>query len=304
VPLMAIAVFALAFAVMVGNVTVASAGKSNHAKKTKKKKKKKRKTLAGPQGPAGPAGPEGPAGTPGGAGTPGADAVHQNSNWGVISRNTSGSVSAYLRDGPFGGFGVTAAPPKGNGSLGLDVATGGHIQFGNEVDYFGDIVKNINTLSYSVYQTDENTDVGGNNAAQGNLPNLSFEVNPHVNGSGSTYSSLVFIPPPSVEGSDNGWQPTIDASGATTPGVSGWWFTNGAISTALGGVCTQAMPCSWSTLKAALVADDAIDAPPMTVYSVEINKGVDNPWHGAVDAVRVDNEVADFNADGVRTVAP
>ena len=45
-------------------------------------------------------------------------------HWGIIDRNTIGSPVADLRTGPYGSFGATGAaagPPRGVGSLGIEV---------------------------------------------------------------------------------------------------------------------------------------------------------------------------------------
>jgi hypothetical protein len=43
--------------------------------------------------------------------------------------------------------------------------------------------------------------------------------------------------------------------------------------------------------------------PYATLFSVQITKGRDNAWQGAVDALRINAEVFDFEATGVKVRA-
>src|ERR1700694_3895283 len=76
-------------------------------------------------------------------------------HWGIITRNTIGSPVAALRKGPYGSIGVTgpsSRPPYGIGSLGIETANNSttlvppseKVDFGNEVDFFGDPVLALN----------------------------------------------------------------------------------------------------------------------------------------------------------------
>ncbi|GAB3144709.1 hypothetical protein [Microbispora hainanensis] len=213
-------------------------------------------------------------------------------HWGVIYRNTSGDPSAVLRGGPYGRTSDAPAakqpPPYGIGSLGLIV--GGntdHIQFGNETDFANIPLADIDTLTYWIF-TGADADV----FPTINRPNLNLEVDPNRPETGN-YSSLVYLPNTSVAPSapstplPNVWQ-QYDASAEG----SRWYMTRpGTLTT-----CTQANPCSFAELKALL--PDAV-----ITYSIAINKGSnDGPFHGAVDGLRINDAVYDFEPLGVKTL--
>ncbi|MEV6699333.1 hypothetical protein AB0M68_19520 [Streptomyces sp. NPDC051453] len=215
-------------------------------------------------------------------------------HWGVITRNTIGSPVAALRNGPFGSFGVTdasARPPYGRGSLGIEVADGSttlsppseKVDFGNEVDFYGDSVLGLNQVGFHVFQTDENVSYGG----PGNLPNIRFEIKPNLSASTSTYSSLVWVPDaPAMTGR---WSPYLDAA------TSGKWFLTGNAGSVTG--CNQTTMCDFAHLKTAL--NDGGAKP--TIYTVAVGKGRDHTWVGAVDGLRINKTIYDFEADGVKT---
>lgn len=85
----------------------------------------------------------------------------------------------------------------------------------------------------------------------------------------------------------NRWSGYIDA---TTTG--GWYFTG-----AEGGctLCTQATMCPFTVAKGRLN-----DGPPDPIfYTVAVGKGRDNVWVGAVDGLRMNNKIYDFEFTGV-----
>ncbi|MDX3095468.1 hypothetical protein PV417_13050 [Streptomyces sp. ME19-03-3] len=210
-------------------------------------------------------------------------------HWGVITRNTIGSPVAALRDGPFGSFGVTGSasrPPYGNGSLGIEVADDSttltppseKVDFGNEVDFYGSRVRDLTRLGFHVFQTQENVDYGGTR----NLPNIRFEINPRLPSlPADTYSTMVWRPPAVAQ--VNRWSGFLDAT------TTGDWFLSG---NELAPLCTQSAPCSFTTLRNAL--------QQATIYSVAVGKGRDDNWVGAVDGLRINRYVYDFEAEGVR----
>ncbi len=216
-------------------------------------------------------------------------------HWGVITRNTIGSAVADLRSGPYGSFGVTGAashPPFGTGSLGLQVSdnalSGGtpqeKVAFGNEVDFFGDLVQDLNTVAFRVFQTGENAAI-----SPSNMPNIAFEIDPNVGG--SNYTSMVWVPDPAPV--TDRWSALID--GATT----GDWYFTGTAGTVTG--CNQATMCSFSAAKAALVANNDGGTPNGgKIYTVAVAKGRDNAWVGAVDGLRINDTRYDFEPYGVR----
>ena len=58
--------------------------------------------------------------------------------------------------------------------------------------------------------------------------------------------------------------------------------------------------CSWTDLQAFL--NDGGDAP--TLLSVSVTKGSDVEWHGAVDGLRINDTVYDFEEHGVAITTP
>lgn len=216
-------------------------------------------------------------------------------HWGVITRNTIGSPVAALRNGPFGSFGVTgpsARPPFGTGSLGIEVADNAtsltppseKAAFGNEVDFFGDPVLGLDQVGFHVFQTGENVTYGG----AANMPNITLEINPNLTGAaGTTYASMVWVPDPSPV--TNQWSPYLDAT------TTGKWFLTGAAGTATH--CNQTTMCTFQQLRTAL--NDGGDQP--VIYTVAVAKGRDHMWIGAVDGLRINRTVYDFEAGGVRT---
>ncbi|MET7988942.1 hypothetical protein [Streptomyces sp. NPDC005281] len=216
-------------------------------------------------------------------------------HWGVITRNTIGSPVAVLRNGPFGSFGVTgsaARPPYGTGSLGIEVSDSStsltppseKVDFGNEVDFYGEPVLGLNKVGFHVFQTGENISYGG----PGNMPNIKFEINPNLTAaSATTYSTMVWLPPASPV-SDR-WSPYLDAT------TTGTWFLTGNAGSVTG--CNQSTPCTFPQLKTAL--NDGGSAP--SIYTAAVGKGRDSMWIGAVDGLRINQNIYDFEADGVRT---
>lgn len=203
-----------------------------------------------------------------GAGDPFRDG--KDVHWGVVSRNTIGSPVAALRDGPFVP-GPGGEPPFGDGSLGVEVAAvPGSIEkvdFGNEVDFFGDSLAPLSKVGFFVFQTGE--------SGAANMPNIRIEIAP----TGTGYTTMVWNPGPSLVA--NRWSDFIDA---TSNGS--WYFTNG-----LGG-CSLATPCSFAVAKSKV--------PAATIYTINVGKGRDSAWVGAIDGLRLNNTIYDFEADGVR----
>ena len=232
---------------------------------------------AGPVGPVGPTGPQGPAGTI----TP--EGIH----WGIIDRNTIGSPVGALRTGPFEG---TSHPTLGDGSLGFSVANVAgateKITFGNEVDYTGDLVRNISSVGFSVFTTNEDKALNVNN-----LPNITFEVDPtgFAETTGPNYSSLVFNPA-GASLTPNTFN-SIDATSAT---AGTWWFT-GATGVTVG--CNQTTLCTFDQLKTNVAAK----FPNMQILTLAVAKGRDYAWNGAIDALVYNDETINFEPFGVVT---
>jgi hypothetical protein len=233
----------------------------------------------GPAGPAGPAGPRGETGARGETGPKGDPGpTLSTGNWGIMNRGIVGSPSLSLRSGPV--FGASR-PPYGNGSLNVTVATGERAAFGNEVDAFG-TVDDLDAVGFSVFTTGENSGRGNPN-----MPNITFEINPNLSSTPSTFSSLVFVA--AANSPANQWSGYIDATSA----AAGFWWLTGAAGTATG--CTLAAQCSFDEIKAAL--DDG--APAAAIGTAAVTKGADFAWSGAIDGLRINSQIFNFEETGV-----
>jgi hypothetical protein len=251
----------------------------------------------GPQGPSGPAGPPGADGAPGVAGPPGPVGPPgpglSAGNWGVMDRNTIGSPVAELRSGPFtpaltgdaaDPFDLEtegSGPPFGTGSLNLTVGDGDEkVSFGNEVDFFNVPLGAPSAIGFHVYN------VGENLSGIVPMPSIAFEIDPNVDGFDTNYSTLTFFP----EVSELGWSEYIDA---TTSGL--WGLTGSAFA---GEPCwIDGVLCTWADLVDLL--GDGGEAP--TLFTVAITKGRDSAWHGAIDGLRLNDTIYDFEEYGVVT---
>ena len=214
-------------------------------------------------------------------------------HWGVVSRNTIGSGIAQLRNGPaviVQPGGQESDPPFGKGSLGIEVtgcpqqataASQEKVDFGNEVDFYGNPLSGLTAVGYYVFQTGENAshrcsgDVGNSNP--NNLPNIHIEV---TGAAGTTYTTLVWVP----DGTGltvNQWSPYIDAT------TNGQWYFTGTAGTNSG--CNSGTMCSFA---------HAVSFGG-NILSIAVGKGRDYTWVGAVDGLRINKKSYDFEADGV-----
>lgn len=250
----------------------------------------------GATGPAGPAGVVGATGPAGPAGAPGQSAAVYGERWGVIARNVHGSPVAELRLGPWGRdpAEATAAqePPFGTGSLGLAVSgqpVGGlpseaeKASFGNESDFAGLRIADIDAIGFSVFATAE----GSDDPSEVAMPNIAIEIDPDVsNGSDPVdYTSIVYVPPKPDE--TRRWQ----AYDATS---EGGWLASGQGGAVTG--CTGAALCGFDELKG-LLGDDA-----EVTLSVAVAMGRDGAFAGAVDGLTIGDDVYDFEPLGVRVL--
>jgi hypothetical protein len=244
-------------------------------KKLRKRIKRHARGRVGPQGPQGP---------PGANGSNGQDATYQGPHWGLIDRNTTGTGIADLRAGPFTG---PSAPPFGDGSLGIETTSTEKASFGDEVDFAGDPVSGLSQVGFYVYSTGEDQGYGANNQ-----PNITLEINPSV--AGKDYTSMVYNAQ-TADTVTNGWSGYLDTTAAATAN-RGWWFTNSSVGTATN--CTQAHFCSLSEAQAALDANNDGGAAA-SILSVAVGKGTDFQYQGAVDGLRINDTIYDFEPFGV-----
>jgi hypothetical protein len=252
----------------------------------------------GPKGDQGDPGAQGATGPQGPKGDPGDPASLSRLPWGVIGRNTMGSPTAYYRVGPLGrngGYAATVPPPAGAGSLGLHVegvnGTGSSAEklaFGDETTFADRPVRDLTSLSYWVFTAED--------AFSGHsLPGLTMEANPDANG--VTYTTLVYLPDASAAPSApsprtvNTWQ-RYDATAAGNK-----WHSTADLdpNTTL---CQVVNPCAFTDLLAQLGPNGRVS------FSLGVTKGRDNEFTGAVDAIRVNDTVYDFEPEGVRTTTP
>src|SRR3954447_11214023 len=237
----------------------------------------------GEKGDTGAQGPQGAKGDTGPAGASGSSSSAEN--WGVINRNPIGSPEQELRSGPF-------TPPNGKGSLNFTVQGKGNgtagdpdftpaekAAFGNETDFVGDALSGIDQIGFSVFTTGED-----NARGNPNIPNINREVNRNGSAAGAPgFSTLVFSPPNSAS---NQWT-DIDATATTPPpGPVGWYYTGS------GNTCNQSNPCTFADAKA--------EYPDATIFTVAVSKGRDFSWQGAIDALRINDRLFDFEEKGVK----
>jgi hypothetical protein len=229
---------------------------------------------------------------PAAADPPGSFGPSKSENWGISPRNTIGSPVAELRDGPSArviGTGDLTEPPYGKGSLGIEVSvypgTAGpgeskqeKVDFGNEVDFFGDAIAALNEVGFHVFQTGENVARGG----PGNMPNIRFEIDPP---GAPAYSTMVWVPNGVSPAEINRWSDYIDAT------TTGSWYFTGAFGATSG--CNQATVCTFTRAR--------MEASGGTIYTVLVGKGRDNMWIGAVDGLRLNRTIYDFEENGVRS---
>jgi hypothetical protein len=224
----------------------------------------------GTNGAPGAPGANGANGVNGVNGANGTNATIDAGNWGIVNRNVIGSPDITFRDGP-------ATPPLGKGSLNIVVGDSTEkAAFGNEVDFAGTPLNAIDTLGFSVYTTGENRAI-----SPANLPSMGIEIDPTGPGNAAApnFSTLVSLP---VDAPANVWS-RQDVSG-------GQFFLTGAAGTASN--CTQANTCTLAQVKAAF--------PAATLFSVQITKGRDNAFQGAVDAITVNAKTYDLEVTGVK----
>jgi hypothetical protein len=208
-------------------------------------------------------------------------------NWSVVDRLVSGDGDARLRLGPTSNT-LSAAgivdPPLGIGSLGLRTGSAtDRAAFGNEVAFNGDLVSSLTTLGFSVFTTAQNL-------AHHNMPSILFEIDPNLGRTpGDDVAQMVYTPP-------NGRADRWTAFDATDNTEGTTWTLNGAAGQAIG--CQPSGPgCTWDQIQNRLEDEDG---SPARIYTLQITKGPDFAFSGAVDALHVRDRVYDFEPNGVQ----
>jgi len=211
------------------------------------------------------------------------------SPWSVVHRTVIGAGTARLAMGPFTntlGAGIRK-PPLGMGSLDLETGAGDRAAFGNEVEFNRDLVSGLTTLGFSVFTTKENNSRGHN------MPSILIEINPNLaSARGSHYAAMVFTPPNGHPGRWSSFDATNNRLGST-------WGLSGKAGSAIR--CSLNGPgCTWDQIQNRL---QDRDGHPATIYTLQIVKGPDKAFSGAVDNLRVRGKVYDFEPDVVRVHA-
>lgn len=195
-------------------------------------------------------------------------------HWGIISRNVIGNASAATAT-------TSTEAPAGDGALHIHTSSAADkTAFGNEVDFAGKNVKDLGTVGFSVYTTGENSALGNN------MPSITFEIDPNVDGNAANYSSLVYVP---ANSASNAWT----AINATTDEGKHWGLTGSAFN---GTACSiNGARCTWAEVLAYL-NDGGDDAKVLTAG---ISKGRDYAGDFDVDLLKVDGKTYDFEPAGV-----
>jgi hypothetical protein len=276
------------------NNTVSSKKVKDKTLQTKDFSSKAKAELKGAKGDTGETGPQGPVG-------PDTAATYTNPNWAVIDRNTEGSPVATLAGGPNIGTAANQLPPLGVGSLHVETASNlEKVTFGNQVDFAGDPVSGLSQIGFSYFVTGE--DLG---RYVGNVPNISLEIDPGLTKPDGpdpdslpdpvNYTSMVYVPP-NPPGAAQQW--VNDDADANAGGTTGWYFTNGTTATATG--CNQTTFCSLAQAKSQLAAAHDPTEAPASILTVGVGKGKDYQFQGAIDALRINGTVYDFEPFGVQ----
>lgn len=205
--------------------------------------------------------------------------TYSGPNWSIVDRNVIGNGDSYLRAGP-----NPPNPPDGIGSLGIRTGSpSDSAAFGNQVDFFNQDVQALTNVGFSVFTTLEN-----NSAAPNNMPAIRIEIDPNLDAPPSNFTTMVYTP-------DNGtpgvWS-DFDADADTDPhwGLTGPDFA--------GTPCDiNGARCTYEELIDYL--DDG--APDANVLTVQIGKGRDYAFSGAVDSLILNNQKFDFEPFGVIT---
>lgn len=234
----------------------------------------------GAQGPAGDRGPAGADGVDGADGAVGpAGPVASSGSWGRFDESVTGSPVTDLRAGPVS---PTTAPPFGQGSLGISARSDEVATYGNRVDFHGDPVHGLSQVGLRLYPAAES-------AGAASLPEIVITGDPDLNDTHS--GSLIFTP--RVGLTANAWSGYFDAM---NPENGDWWQTVGGMGCLNpGGRCSFGEAAGWW--------DDG-DGEPATIRSISLRTRSGVAWQGAIDGLRINGEVFDFEEHGVGVRAP
>ena len=198
-----------------------------------------------------------------------------------------GSPSAFLRSGP-------GSTPVGKGSLNLLV--GGNtktetnelqkVAYGNEIDFAGTPLSSMTAVGFNVYTTGEDITAGNGTP---NMPGIAFEIDPNVTGK---LALLV----PGLHAEQHGGQHVERLhrrhQGRHRP------LGPHRLGVRRNEVRHQRHPMHWDELQTYL-AENNNGTPAKITYSVGVTKGRDFSWQGAVDGLRINGTVFDFEETGV-----
>ena len=183
-------------------------------------------------------------------------------------------------------------PPRGSGSLSILVGSPAEkVAYGVSSRAR---LEELREVGFRVYTTGENISKGSGSGGSPNMPDISFEMDPNIAGIATDYTTLVWMPP-DVEA--NRWSPYIDA---TQDGL--WGFTGGRFnSPPTKQNCGIDGPrCTLAEVMALLTADDDL----AQLITMAITKGRNYEFQGAVDDLRLNGRVADFEEGGVIITEP
>jgi hypothetical protein len=173
----------------------------------------------------------------------------------------------------------------GVGSLGIRTgATSDKSSFGNQVDFVGQPFSGVTAVSYSIFATGEDL-----SASLTNTPSISFELSFN----GLDFHTLFYQP--SLRAIDANRWTFKDAAADPDP----HWGLSGVPGT----TCDQnGALCTFQQVQDFLAAN----APDAKILTVQITKGSGQPpFSGAVDALKINTDVFDFEPFGVvKTTAP
>ncbi|GAB5589227.1 hypothetical protein Unana1_04127 [Umbelopsis nana] len=228
-----------------------------------------------------------------------------NSRWQINLRNTIGSRGISLANGPAvvvldGNYFTVSAPPFGNGSINLLAGPPPQKEippdlqekagFRNEVDYYAQLFQTISKVGFYVFNARKDSHAP---RVPSNPPTIEFEVWFHLpNEQTPVYTLIVWQPPSSVP--VNQWSDFIDATKVGT-----WWLTNDDVIKSGCGPKPDSQ-CSFGELKKKTNSTDW----QAYIESVGISKGpIAYDWQGAVDGLRINDKIMDFEAEGVYEIS-